>query len=457
MTQPSINAELAARLNDERQRLDDLRADYEWIMRSRFHALRVLWFSLKQVLGIASPDDVFATWSPGMEQRPTAGGATNGGAALRYAETLLVEGWNERVAARSMADPPTVSVVIPVYNHRDVTVRCLQSIAESWFETLNVQFIVVDDGSFDGTSDVVTALAGVDYVRSGKNEGFVRACNRGAAIARGKYVCFLNNDTTVSGGWLEHLVNTAETDPKVGVVGSKLIYPDGRLQEAGNILWRDATGWNVGHSENPDDPRYNFLRDADYVSGAALLIRRELFERLGGFSEAYRPAYYEDADLCLGARSLGYRVVYQPRSEIVHYEGVTSGDERSGVKRFQEINRPKFREKWAAVLGTHFENNHANVVPAWRRGSPGKTILIVDSYVPLYDHEAGSQRMLHIVKMLRDAGYSVVFPSRQLRTVAAVHARVTAARRGSAPPHRRRQNAARGARRRPPAGGYRLD
>ncbi len=404
-----MNAELAARLSDERQRLDDLRSDYEFIMRSRFHALRVLWFSLKQVLGIASPDDVFATWSPGMEQRPTAGGAASGGAALRYAETLLVDGWNERVAARSMADPPTVSIVIPVYNHRDVTVRCLQSIAESWFETLNVQFVVVDDGSFDGTSDVVTSLAGVDYVRSGKNEGFVRACNRGAAIARGKYVCFLNNDTTVRDGWLEHLVNTAEADPKVGVVGSKLIYPDGRLQEAGNILWRDATGWNVGHSENPDDPRYNFLRDADYVSGAALLIRRELFERLGGFSEAYRPAYYEDADLCLGVRSLGYRVVYQPRSEIVHYEGLTSGDERSGVKRFQEINRPKFRAKWAAVLGTHFENNHANVVPAWRRGSPGKTILIVDSYVPLYDHEAGSQRMLHVVKMLRDAGYSVVF------------------------------------------------
>ena len=158
-------------------------------------------------------------------------------------------------------------------------------------------------------------------------------------------MCFLNNDTVVRGGWLEHLVITAEGDPKIGAVGAKLLYPDGRLQEAGNILWRDATGWNVGHAENPEDPRYNFLRDADYVSGAALLVRRELFERLGGFSEAYRPAYYEDADLCFGVRSLGYRVVYQPRAEVVHYEGVTSGDERAGRQAIPRDQSPEVSGK----------------------------------------------------------------------------------------------------------------
>ncbi len=407
MTQPSIYGELVARLSEEQDRLDALRSDYDRITASRFHALRMLWFSLKGVLGIASPDDVYAAWSP--EFGPRAIATRSSGTMLREAETLLVEAWNQRAAERAMADPPIVTIVIPAYNHRDVTTRCLRSVADSWFETLDMQFVVVDDGSFDGTADVITPLSGIDYVRSGRNEGFVRACNRGAAIARGKYLCFLNNDTIVRGGWLEHLVTTAEGDPKIGVVGAKLLYPDGRLQEAGNILWRDATGWNVGHAENPDDPRYNFLRDADYVSGAALLVRRELFERLGGFSEAFRPAYYEDADLCFGVRSLGYRVVYQPRSEIVHYEGVTSGDERAGVKRFQEINRPKFREKWATELGTRLDNNHANVVPAWRRGTPGKTILIVDSFVPMYDHEAGSQRMQHIVTMLREAGYRVIF------------------------------------------------
>ena len=407
MGQPSVLGDLVARLSDEQDRLETLRADYERITASRFHSLRVLWFSLKAALGMSSSSDVYAVWSPRFGPRTVV--TRSRGAVLREAETLLIEAWNQRAAERVMADPPIVSVVIPVYNHRDVTTRCLRSIADSWFESLDVQFIVVDDGSFDGTSDILTPLTGIDYVRSGKNEGFVRACNRGAAMARGTYVCFLNNDTVVNGGWLEYLVKTAESDTRIGVVGAKLLYPDGRLQEAGNIIWRDATGWNVGHAENPQDPRYNFVRDADYVSGAALLVRRELFEHVGGFSETFRPAYYEDADLCFGVRKLGYRVVYQPRAEIIHYEGLTSGDERFGVKRFQETNRPRFREKWSSELRGRFENNHANVAAAWRRGAPGKTMLMVDSYVPLYDHEAGSQRMQHIITMLRDADYRVIF------------------------------------------------
>ncbi|HEY5425073.1 MAG TPA: glycosyltransferase [Candidatus Tumulicola sp.] len=412
MTKPSLHRELSERLAEERVVLNALRSDYNHITRSRFHALRMLWFSLKQLLGISSDADVYAAWSAGIAPSMNAKsfGAGGGGATLGDGERALVEIWNRRMGARAATpEKPLVTVVIPVFNHRDVTVRCLRSIAESWFESLDVQFVVVDDGSFDGTADVIVALAGVDFVRGGQNEGFIRACNRGAALARGKYVCFLNNDTTVRGGWLEHLTNTAESDPTIGIVGSKLLYPDGRLQEAGNIVWRDATGWNVGHFANPEDPCYNFLRDVDYVSGAALLVRRRLFERLGGFSEHYLPAYYEDADLCFGARSLGYRVVYQPRSVVVHYESVTSGDERTGTKRFQETNRPKFRKKWANELDRRPENDPANVTNAWRRGTPGRTILIVDSYVPLYDHEAGSQRMLHIVKMLRRAGYRVIF------------------------------------------------
>ena len=308
-----------------------------------------------------------------------------------------------------MPASPIATVVIPVFNHRDVTARCLRSIAESWFESLDVQFVVVDDGSTDGTAHLISRLNGVDYIRSGKNEGFVASCNRGAALARGTYVCFLNNDTVVRDGWLDHLVTTAESDGTIGIVGAKLVYPDGLLQEAGGIIWRDATGWNVGRNESPDDPRYNFLRDADYVSGAALLVRKELFDRVGGFSTTFAPAYYEDADLCFSVRSLGYRVVYQPKAVVIHEEGRSAGDAETGAKRFQEINRPKFREKWAAELERHLENGRANVPVASRRGKPGRTILVIDSYVPLYDRESGSQRMFYVVKMLRQAGYSVIY------------------------------------------------
>lgn len=419
MNQNGRYRELEARVRDERARLEGVRADYEVIMRSRFHALRLLWFSLKQFFGITDSSDVYAAWSTGLEPALTGGRRPSRAknrkdvvapvAGLTEEETATIAAWNERVAGRRMSDVPIVTLVIPFFERRDLTVRCLQSIADSWFESLDVQFVLVDDGSTDQTCAVITRLDGVEYVRSAKNEGFVRACNRGAALARGKYVCFLNNDTVVRDGWLDHLVMTLEHDAAIGIAGSKLVFPDGRLQEAGGILWRDATGWNVGRDEHADDPRYNFLRDVDYVSGASLIVRNELFREVNGFAEALRPAYYEDADLCFAARARGYRVVYQPRSVVVHEDGGSSADPASGAKRFQEINRPKFREKWNEALERHFENARANVPAAMRRHCKGPQVLVIDSYVPLYDKEAGSLRLLYVVKMLRQAGYGVVF------------------------------------------------
>lgn len=327
------------------------------------------------------------------------------------AERQLLASWMARLERHPLnAIDPIVTVVIPVYNKIEITVRCLQSLAETWFESLQVQIVVVDDGSTDRTPDVLTSLPGLDYIRMGVNRGFVRACNRGASVARGAYLCFLNNDTSVRDGWLDYLVITAESDHTIGAVGSKLIYPDGSLQEAGNIIWRDATGWNYGRGKDAADPRYNYMRDADYCSGAALLVRRSVFEQLGGFSDEYAPAYYEDADLCFGVRSLGLRVVCQPRSEVVHYEGLTSGTDLSGgVKRFQEINRPKFRDKWASVLESHFVNDSNAVATAARKVRSGPTILVVDSYVPMYDKDAGSNRLMQILRILCKHRFNVIF------------------------------------------------
>ena len=187
--------------------------------------------------------------------------------------------------------------VIPVYNKIDYSVACLRSIAA---QSRSRGVRGDRRRRCIERRDAETRLGeidGIHVLRNASNLGFVGSCNAGAAIANGEFLYFLNNDTVVTAGWLDALLRCFDEEADAGLVGAKLVYPDGRLQEAGGIVFRDGSGWNYGRFDDPADPRYNFRREADYCSGAAILIRRDLFERLGGFDSRYAPAYYEDTDL----------------------------------------------------------------------------------------------------------------------------------------------------------------
>jgi GT2 family glycosyltransferase/glycosyltransferase involved in cell wall biosynthesis len=306
---------------------------------------------------------------------------------------------------------PLVTVIVPVYDDVAMTTACLRSLAEFPPTRARAEYVLVDDASPSDVAAHFASIPGLTVLRNGENLGFLRTCNRAARLSAAEYVVLLNNDTLVTAGWLDELVETAESDPSVGVVGAKLVYPNGTLQEAGGIVWREASGWNYGRGARPDDPPYEYVRDADYCSGAALLVRRSLWNRLGGFDERFAPAYYEDADLCFAARRAGFRVVYQPRSVVIHREGGTGGsDTSSGVKRHQALNQPVFREKWRDVLETqHLENDAAQVQRAARRLQGARTVLIIDNYVPEPDRDAGSLRMVRMMRIMRELGYHVVF------------------------------------------------
>ncbi len=308
---------------------------------------------------------------------------------------------------------PLVSIIVPVYNKSIYTYNCLKSIRDKSGDSIDFEIIVVDDASSDDTSQILEAISGIRVVRNRENLGFIRSCNVGASESRGKFFYFLNNDTQVLDGWLSNLLSVIQNDETVGAVGSKLIYPDGRLQEAGGIIWQDASGWNYGRLNDPWEPEYNYVREVEYCSGASLLIRRELFQSLGGFSEIFLPAYYEDTDLCFSVRKLGYKVMYQPKSEIVHYEGISSGtDTKRGVKSYQTVNCEKFRLKWQEELSSHFtssEENVKNIDFVARRLLRKETILIVDTFLPSHDKDAGSLRLFNIIKIFKDLGYSVIF------------------------------------------------
>jgi GT2 family glycosyltransferase/glycosyltransferase involved in cell wall biosynthesis/uncharacterized protein YukE len=300
-----------------------------------------------------------------------------------------------------------VSIIIPVFNQFQYTQACLASL-QTVEEPVPFEVIVVDDCSTDETARLVSQMDGVVYLRNETNSGFITSCNRGAKKARGKYLVFLNNDTIVTKGWLTTLLNTFAEEPEAGIVGSKLVYPDGRLQEAGCITWCDASGWNYGKFDDPKKPEYNYLREVDYCSAAALMIPKALFQGVGGFDLRYAPAYYEDTDLAFKVRRDGYKVLYQPLSEIIHYEGATGGtDISSGTKKHQDINRLTFVENWGIQLAERPVNG--DVAFLQKPPAGGKNILVIDHHLPMPDRDSGSLRMFQILKLLHELGHRVTF------------------------------------------------
>ncbi|MDT8398434.1 MAG: glycoside hydrolase family 99-like domain-containing protein, partial [Pseudomonadales bacterium] len=248
-----------------------------------------------------------------------------------------------------VASAPLVSIIIPAYNHLAYTLACLSSIAREG-AARKFEVIVVDDASSDESPDWLPQIKHLRYFRNAENLGFVHTCNKGAAEARGRYLLFLNNDTQVSAGWLDALADILDAEDTAGIVGSRLIYPSGHLQEAGADLHRDGSVTLVGLNQNPDDPRYDYLREVDHCSGAAFMIRRTLFKKLKGFDVRYAPAYFEDCDLSLRVRELGYRVYYQPASKVWHHLSVTTNTMSGGKLAQIEKNKKIYLERWQEKL-----------------------------------------------------------------------------------------------------------
>jgi GT2 family glycosyltransferase len=306
------------------------------------------------------------------------------------------------------AKDPVASIIIPAYNHIEHTLACLAALAVN-SEQVPFEIIVVDDHSSDDTPIRLAAIRGLRLLRNASNLGFIGACNAGAQQARGRYLVFLNNDTRPRPGWLDALIGTFAQLPDAGLVGAKLIYPDGRLQEAGGIVFSDGSGWNFGRFQNPADPRYNFVREVDYCSGAAIAIATDVFASLNGFDSYYAPAYYEDTDLAMRVRRLGKKVYYQPKAEVIHDEGVTSGtDLGSGIKAYQVENQARFVARWRQTLQRTHPLPGSEPARAADRGRL-RQVLIIDACTPTPDRDSGSLRMLNLMRLLLARGCAVSF------------------------------------------------
>lgn len=312
---------------------------------------------------------------------------------------------NARLAFAAPTSRPEISILIPVWNQAALTLDCLRSVRAA-AAGLDCEVLVADNASTDESARLWTALDGVRVVRNRKNLGFLRAVNALAGEARGEHLLLLNNDATLAPDALRFALETLRRRPELGAVGARVILPDGRLQEAGNTILADGAcaGWARGFS--PDDPRAQDWKFTDYVSGVFLLTPRAVFARLGGFDEAFAPAYYEDVDYCVRLWKNGLRVAYDPRVVVFHHEYGSAASDDAAIRRMRK-NRVIFQDRHHAWLADQPAATEA--AAGIRRQAYEGHVLLIDDRVPAPAHGAGAPRMLEMLSHLVTRGRKVAF------------------------------------------------
>lgn len=261
------------------------------------------------------------------------------------------------VIAVPLAAVPLVSVIIPAKAELDYLMAALRSLERHGAANIPFETIVVLDDPIDRLAAALdVGVRGVTVVASSVNLGLAGALNLGRSAARGQLLIVLHDDAEVEPGWMEALVKTAQADPRAGAIGGKAMFPDGTLQGAGYILWRDASTSPPWTGAPPPADTFSELRPVDYCGSSSLLVRAEVWDAIGGIDERYYPAYYVDVDIAMSVRRYGYDVLYQPASVIRHHRSASSGPH---WREFVTLrNRTQFVDKWRDELADYEPPDH---------------------------------------------------------------------------------------------------
>lgn len=313
------------------------------------------------------------------------------------------------------SENPEVSIIIPVYNQIQYTLNCLYTL-DQFDKNISKEIIIINDNSTDETIYLLNKISGIKVVSNKENLGFLRNVNKGISLAKGEFVYILNNDVEVQENYLSSLLKVFKEKPNVGAVGSKMVFSDNTLQEAGCLIFKDLQIVNLGRGGAIDNPKFNFLRKVDYCSGCSLLFKRKDAEgNLNLLDEAFLPAYYEETDLC---QRIIYKqnldIYYQPQSEIIHFENISYKDNgKNAVKEaLLEKNREIFKSRWG-----HYFNDKMKIKEGkinYNRHFSKPNFLFLEETMPKPDKDSGSRRFLELVKILLKNRHHVVLAVKML-------------------------------------------
>jgi GT2 family glycosyltransferase len=294
------------------------------------------------------------------------------------------------------SEKPRISIVLVLFNRAELTLSCLRSICENHAE--HIEVVIVDNASSDQTPQLLERLKGAHIIRNTENRHFLLGVNQAARECRGDYILLLNNDSQLLPGALQNALTAMKSAANIGGVGGKIILLDGTLQEAGSVVWQDGSCTGYGRGDNPFAPMYNFRRDVDYCSGAFLLTPRKVWEELGGFDEAFKPAYYEETDYCMRLWQRGLRVVYEPTAALIHYEFASSESVASATS-LQAQHQSIFEKRHRAVLERRGKPAADRLLAA-RSRETGKRVLFLEDRVPHLWLGSGFPRSHALVRAL---------------------------------------------------------
>lgn len=308
---------------------------------------------------------------------------------------------SDRQLVLPTVEQPRVSVIVVLYNQAELTFKCIEALCAR--TDVPCEVLLIDNASSDDTAALLERIQGARVLPQTENLHFLRAANLGATQARGDCLLFLNNDAQVCEGAMSAALGLLDEQERVGAVGGKVVLLDGHLQEAGSIVWSDGSCSGYGRGRDPQDAEFQFRREVDFCSGAFLMVRRALFNALGGLDLAFAPAYYEETDLCMRIRQAGYRVVYDPRIEIRHYEFGSSDTEKSAIA-LMEAHRDVFATRHAQVLADGHRPHGTRDIEVRQRDAGRQRVLVIDDCIPVPSLGSGFPRAQLLVRELCDSG-----------------------------------------------------